>query len=208
MFDVHHHFLEKKGIYNLDFGQEIPNAFFSVGLHPKDIQTDFQSQLDWMREISLHPKCKAIGECGLDALVAVSQVLQEQVFEAQILWANKIQKPVIIHCVRKYSELMRFQKIAKVPLVVHGFNKKENVARELLNKGFYLSFGKALLRNEGLQKVAKSTPLEKIFLETDVWEGNVEDVYETVAKIKNIDIETLENQVIENLRQVFGLNCN
>ena len=103
---------------------------------------------------------------------------------------------------------MRFQKIAKVPLVVHGFNKKENVARELLNKGFYLSFGKALLRNEGLQKVAKSTPLEKIFLETDVWEGNVENVYETVAKIKNIDIETLENQVIENLRQVFGLNCN
>ena len=203
MFDVHHHFLENEGIYNLDFGQEIPKRVFSVGLHPKDIVADFEKQLDWVKETSLNPNCKAIGECGLDALVEVDEVLQERVFEAQILWANEIQKPVIIHCVRKYSELLRFQKMAKIPLVVHGFYKKKSIAEELLNKGFYLSFGKALLYHEALQEVAKSTPLEKIFLETDVWEGNIAEIYEALAKIKNIEIKILEHRIKENLQRVF-----
>lgn len=206
MFDIHHHFLEKKGFYNLDFGQEISEGFFSVGLHPKDIQVDFKKQLDWVKEISLHPNCKAIGECGLDGMAEVERDLQERVFEAQVIWANEVQKPILIHCVRRFYELLKFRNIAKVPLVVHGFNKKKGIAEELLNKGFYLSFGEALLYNENLQEVAKSVPLEKIFLETDVWEKDVEKVYDVLARIKSMDMEALENQIKENLRREFHIN--
>ena len=137
-FDFHHHFLGREcGIYNLDFTEEIPENYFSVGLHPNKIDENYKQNLDKIKEISQHPNCLAIGECGLDGLVSADESLQEQVFEQQILWANEIQKPVIVHCVRRFSQLLRFQKIAKVPLIVHGFNKKKETTEELLGKGFY-----------------------------------------------------------------------
>ena len=142
-FDFHHHFQERKyGIYNLDFTEEIPGNYFSAGLHPNKIDENYRQNLDKIKEISQHPNCLAIGECGLDGLVSADESLQEQVFEQQILWANEIQKPVIVHCVRRFSQLLRFQKIAKVPLIVHGFNKKKETAEELLSKGFICLLGK------------------------------------------------------------------
>ena len=129
---------------------------------------------------------------------------QERVFEAQILWANEVYKPVIVHCVRRFSELLRFSKIAKTPIIVHGFNKKKNIADELLKKGFYLSLGKALLYSESLQGLAKDLPLERVFLETDVWEGEVSLLYEQFARLRDISIEVLQEQIKKNIKEVFN----
>lgn len=202
--DIHHHFLTKKGIYNLDFGEDVPQIPFSVGLHPKDIDENTERYLDRVRHVSKSLLCWAVGECGLDSLVRVPLSEQERVFEAQILWANEIQKPVIIHCVRRFSELLRFSKIAKTPLIVHGFNKKKTIADELLKKGFYLSLGKLLLYNGNLQQLAKDLPLNRIFLETDVWEGEVSQIYDKLARLRNIPIEFLQEQLKKNIKEVFG----
>lgn len=204
-FDIHHHFLEKRGIYNLELNDSKIQNYFSVGLHPKDISENFRKDLENIKEISQNENCIAIGECGLDALVNVDETLQERVFETQILWANEIQKPVIVHCVRRFSHLLRFQKMAKTPMIIHGFNKKKTIADEILSKGFYLSFGKALLYNEELQKIVKSTPLDKIFLETDAEEIKVEGIYHQLAEIKNIELEIIKNQIEKNIEEVFRI---
>lgn len=203
--DIHHHFLTKKGIYNLDLGEDVPQIPFSVGLHPKDIDENVEQHLERVRDISKkNPLCWAVGECGLDSLVSVPLSVQERVLEAQILWANEIQKPVIIHCVRRFSELLRFSKIAKTPLIIHGFNKKKTIVEELLKKGFYLSLGKLLLYNENLQQLAKDLPLNRIFLETDVWEGEVSQIYDKLARLRNISIEVLQEQIKKNIKEVFN----
>lgn len=203
--DIHHHFLTKKGIYNLDFGEDVPQIPFSVGLHPKDIDENVEQHLERVRDISKkNPLCWAVGECGLDSLVGVPISEQERVFEAQILWANEVHKPVVVHCVRRFSELLRFSKIAKTPLIIHGFNKKKTIAEELLKKGFYLSLGKFLLYSESLQNLAKDLPLDRIFLETDVWEGEVSQIYDELARLKNIPIEFLQEQLKKNIKEVFG----
>ena len=100
--------------------------------------------------------------------------------------------------------MLRFSKIAKTPIIVHGFNKKKNIADELLKKGFYLSLGKALLYSESLQGLAKDLPLERVFLETDVWEGEVSQIYDELARLKNIPIEFLQEQLKKNIKEVFG----
>ena len=203
--DIHQHFLTKKGIYNLDLGEDVPQIPFSVGLHPKDIDENVEQHLERVRDISKkNPLCWAVGECGLDSLVSVPLSVQERVLEAQILWANEIQKPVIIHCVRRFSELLRFSKIAKTPLIIHGFNKKKTIVEELLKKGFYLSLGKLLLYNENLQQLAKDLPLNRIFLETDVWEGEVSQIYDKLARLRNISIEVLQEQIKKNIKEVFN----
>lgn len=204
MFDIHHHWERKKGIYNWRFDELLPTNYFSAGLHPKDIDS-FEENWAKIREISQSPNCVAIGECGLDGLINIDETRQEKIFETQILWANEIQKPVIVHCVRRFSQLLRFAKTAQVPMIIHGFHKKKSIATALLEKDFYLSFGKAILYDENLQNIAKEIPLDKVFLETDTADIRVDEVYHQFAEIKKIDLDILKIQIAENIERVFSI---
>jgi TatD DNase family protein len=204
-FNFHHHQKDNSnGIYNLKLNEDIPDFGFSVGLHPKDIWEDWAIELEKIKKITQHTKCMAVGECGLDKRIDVDFQLQQKVFLAQISWANEIQKPLIIHCVRAYSEIITLKKKSKVAMVVHGFNKKKTVADMLLSHDFYLSFGKAVLQNVSLQGIVKTIPLEKIFLETDDEDFNMDALYQKVASLKSISLETLQQQIHENLEKIVG----
>lgn len=203
LFDFHHHNRENTyGIYNLEPKEIVIEKKFSVGIHPKDIDENWEENFEKIKEISLLPNCVAIGECGLDGLISVNENLQKEVFENHILWANQINKPVIIHCVKRFSEIIPFQKIAEIPLVIHGFNKKKTIADEMLKHGFYLSFGKSVLHSLSLQSILKEFPLEKMFLETDDANFNIEELYQKTAEIKGISIENLHNKILKNLESL------
>lgn len=205
-FNFHHHNPQiAYGIYNSTPEEQIPEHYFSVGIHPQNIHEQWENDLENLKIISQNPKCLAIGECGLDALVNIDENLQKKVFEAQILWANQIQKPVIIHCVKRFQELIPFQKIAKVPMIIHGFNKKKAITEEMLKHGFYLSFGKSVLHNLSLQTTLKEIPLEKIFLETDDADFDIAELYQKVAEIKEIPIEDVQKVITKNLGFCFAL---
>ena len=140
-----------------------------------------------------------IGECGLDGLLNVDDEIQGNVFQRQIEFANEINKPVIIHCVRRFSQLISFQKEAKVPLIIHGFNKRKTIGDELQKHDFYLSFGKSVLQNVNLQEFVKQFPTEKLFLETDAEDFEIELLYQKVADLKSMKVEILVQQIEENL---------
>ncbi len=202
-FDFHHH---KKnlpvGIYNMGLSDKIPDSLYSVGIHPKDIQYDkIKEQFYWLKD-NITENCFAIGECGLDSLVPIDQKIQENVFLKQIEISNEVKKPLIIHCVRKFYEVISFRKNADQAMIIHGFNKKESIARDLLKNNFYLSFGKAVLYNLSLQNTLKITPLNRIFLETDNEDFDIATLYETVADIKGISLEVLNEQILENLEHI------
>jgi TatD DNase family protein len=146
--------------------------------------------------------CFAIGECGLDSLVPIDQKVQEEVFLKQINISNEVKKPVIIHCVRKFYEVISFKKKAEQPMIIHGFNKKQKIAEDLLANNFYLSFGKAVLYNLSLQNILKNTPLDKFFLETDNEDFKIEELYRKVSEIKEISLEDLNEQILENLHTI------
>jgi len=202
-FDFHHH---KKniffGIYNLDQNSIPTNVSYSIGIHPKAINlSNIKEQFSWL-ESNITESCIAIGECGLDSFADTDLKVQEEVFLRQIRIANEIKKPVIIHCVRKFYEMISFKKYAEQPMIIHGFNKKESIAEDLLKNNFYLSFGKALLYNLSLQNTLRITPLDKIFLETDNDDFDIRDLYLKAAEIKNISPEDLHQQVLENLETI------
>lgn len=202
-FDFHHHKINKTyGIYNLDWKGVPPDFPYSIGIHPKDIEAEnIHSQFEWLSS-HITENCLAIGECGLDSFVETDQKIQEEVFLKQIEFANEIKKPLIIHCVRKFYEVISFKKYARQPMVIHGFNKKESIAADLLKNNFYLSFGKAVLYNLSLQNTLKITPLNKIFLETDDEDFDIEELYGKVAELKRISLEELNKQIVENLETI------
>lgn len=180
--------------------------YFSSGIHPWYIDEQREEEHFSIIEKRLQlPNCLALGECGLDKRIEISLPVQAGIFEKQLLLAKQYQKPVILHLVAAYQEVIDIYKRIQpgLPMVVHGFSKNMQVAKQLLDNGFYLSFGKYLLRNPELSKVFMQVPDERFFLETDTIDEGIEEVYAKAAQAKNIDIEELKNIVSNNFKTVF-----
>ncbi|WP_395047616.1 TatD family hydrolase [Flavobacterium sp.] len=182
--------------------------FYSIGIHPWYInESRVEADLQIIEEKLQLQNCLALGECGLDKRIEISMKIQTQVFEKQLRLAIKYKKPVILHCVSAYEEIIEIKKRLQVdiPMIIHGFSKNEQVAKSLLDNGFYLSFGKYLLRNPELELVFSSVPNDKFFLETDTMEETLEEVYKLAAKYKNITVSELQELVTNNFQSVFRI---
>lgn len=179
--------------------------YYSVGIHPWYInKTNLNEDLEIIDSNLTNSNCFALGECGLDKRSKVDFQIQIEVFKKQIIIAKKHKKPLILHCVGAFQEVINFQKEFKidVPIIIHGFSKNEQVANSLIKNGFYLSFGKYLLRNPELENVFKNIPNDRFLLETDTIEETIFEVYTKASTIKNIDIE---KQVTENFNKIFNV---
>ncbi|MCO6146587.1 TatD family hydrolase [Flavobacterium sp. NRK1] len=186
--------------------EDIDVPFFSTGIHPWHIDKDkLDEHFAIIEERLSLPNCLAIGECGLDKRIKKPIELQIEVFEKHLLLAKKYQKPVILHLVAAFQELIEIKNRIQpgVPIIVHGFSKNIQVAQQLLNNGFYLSFGKYLLRNPELSEVFAQVPEDRFFMETDLIEESLDEVYEMAAKARNIEIELVKNIVSTNFKTVF-----
>lgn len=185
-------------------GQEI---FYSVGVHPMRLYEPGDDVFAGIGHTVRLEKVIAIGECGLDRRSPVCMEKQEQVLEVQVGWAEELCKPLIIHCVRAYSELIavRKRKGAVIPWIIHGYNNNERILRQLLDHGFYISAGAALLDpRSNASRLLRMIPPETLFLETDDKEVTIRVVYERAAGILEMDVEMLRERIWRNYNKVFS----
>ncbi len=196
--------LEVVNQYPWEFSAQIPQ--YSIGIHPWYIEENhLSSDLQVIQEKLKDEKCLALGECGLDKRIEIPLSVQTKVFQQQIELVQQTMKPVILHCVAAYQEIIALKKEMNIqnPMIVHGFSKNEQVAKSLLDNGFYLSFGKYLLRNPDLEKVFKFVPENHFFLETDTIEESIFQVYQKAAAVKKLTVEQIQQQVAQNFEVVF-----
>lgn len=201
------HILELVNQYPWEFDEKIP--FYSIGIHPWYIDENrLPTDLQLIDQKLALTDCLALGECGLDKRIERPLEIQIKVFKDQLLLAEKHQKPVVLHCVAAFEEIIRIKKEQNVtvPMIIHGFSKNEQTAKRLLDNGFYLSFGKYLLRNPELKTVFQSVPNDRFFLETDTIEESLEEVYARAANYKNIETEQLKSVLKTNFDNVFLRN--
>ena len=196
--------LELVNQYPWEFDATIPQ--YSIGIHPWYIKEErIANDLKIIEEKLALNECLALGECGLDKRIEVPIELQINVFEKQIVLAEKYQKPLVLHLVAAFDELIEIKNRLKVtiPIIIHGFSKNEQVVKQLIANGFYLSFGKYLLRNPELKEVFQSVPNDRFFLETDTIEETIDEVYTIAAKYKEISLEEMQKQIETNWKKVF-----
>lgn len=173
----------------------------SLGIHPRYTEKTSYAQLE---AFAGQGNVLAIGECGLDKLCDTDWSLQETIFRQQIALANKLGKPLIIHCVRAYSECSHLLAAAKVPVIFHGFNRNLRIAQQLLDQGFYLSVGAALF-NPAFEPVFTALPVDRLFFETDDRDDlEIDSLYKRAAELKKIGAESLILQVEHNFKKVFN----
>lgn len=198
-------------------------VYAAVGIHPENC-ADFESeQIEKLRELAKEPKVVAIGEIGLDYYWAENppKDLQQKVLRRQLLLAQELRLPVIIHDRDAHADTMAIvREFPQVRGVFHCFAGSTEMARELIGMGWMLSFnGAATFKNaRKAPEVIAAVPLEKLMIETDApyltpvphrGERNdssyVRFVAEKIAEIKGLSPEEVERVTWENGCRFFGI---
>jgi TatD DNase family protein len=178
-----------------------PSARYAAGIHPREASAE---ALPLLYELAKHPLVAAIGETGLDKRCGTPLAVQEELFAAHIKLAEATGKPLVVHCVKAWDELLRIRKMSgsHVPWIIHGFRGNGTLAGQLLRAGFYLSFG-LHFRTEA---ASRAWTARKLFAETDDDDIDIRDVYATLAASLAVAQEDLAQQIAENFREIQK-NC-
>lgn len=187
--------------------QKLPEGYYtSVGLHPWHAEKLPMAHIgERMENLLRVPHVKAIGEIGLDRINGAEFPVQQTVFELQLDMAKKYNRPVIIHCVRAYSDILSYIKHSNIPFILHHYQGNEQTTLQLLRfDNVYFSFGKLIYKHEKTaQGLLKQIPLHRIFLETDTLKVEINEVYRKVADLRNVELEELKENLFGNFRACF-----
>ena len=184
-------------------------CFYSAGLHPWYVNSgSMKKHLDWVEQQADNPQVLAIGEIGFDKTIDVPWKDQEHAFERQLALAENRNKPVILHCVRSYNELLVYRNASnkKIPWIFHWFNASAEIAHELLLKNCYLSFGHLLFHETSKAfRVFPEIPVSSIFFETDDASFTIQEISERAAFLKGLPLFSLMAQIHNNFKACFGI---
>ena len=165
-----------------------PHIYFSVGIHPWDAGIIRSAWLDNIEILLNFDKVIAIGECGMDKNSPVSIEKHLEVFELQINLSESTKRPMIIHCVGCYNELINLHKALNPnqPWIIHGFRGKPEMVLQLTRAGMYISYGEKFNPDS-----VQATSIERILVESDDSEIPLEEIYLAIATAKGCEVREL-----------------
>ena len=198
--------------------------YAAVGIHPENCGDFDPAMIDTLRTLAGEKKVVAIGEIGLDYYWAENppKELQQEVLRRQLALAEELSLPVIIHDRDAHADTLAIvREFPHVKGVFHCFAGSVEMARELLDRGWYLGFdGPVTYKNaRKTVEVAEMVPLDRILIETDApylspvpMRGkrndsrNVAYIAEKLAQIKGMTPEEMADLTLANGKKLFGIN--
>ena len=200
MFIIHNHIKDYPEPNVLDIGADEKEAenvpLFSAGIHPKLIDKSFSENFAAVTRLASHPHCAAIGEGGIDFFSSATVEEQKEAFMQHLRLAQQYAKPVIIHCVRAYSEIISALNAARfqLPVVMHSYNGNIQTTQQLLRReNIYFSFSdKILAPNCAALKSLDIIPIERILIETDNSNSQLQPIVTLISSIKRVGEETIK----------------
>ena len=199
-----------------------PWLYGSVGSHPDSANEVNEDVIEAYRKLCRHEKVKAIGEIGLDYYYEdIPREIQKQAFRMQMALAKEVDLPVIVHERDAHDDAMRIVKEFKdVTGVFHCYSGSAEMARQLVNMGWYIGFTGVLTFKNARKAVetAASIPLDRIVLETDCPfmapepfrgkrcdPGYLYRMAERLAEIRGISVEEVQAITTENAKRLYRL---
>ena len=202
----------------LAFAEKYPYFYAAVGVHPENIGGGRVSEIE---ALSKHKKCVAIGEIGLDYYwVSDNKEEQKNLFEEQLILANKLNLPVIVHDRDAHADTLEILKKHRPKGVVHSFSGSPEIAKEILKLGMYIGIGGVITFKNAkkLPEVVAELPENRFLLETDApyltpapYRGEINHsamIYYTakkIAEIRNTSVESVLNSARKNTEKLFGI---
>ena len=199
-------------------------VYGSVGVHPSDCENLCEADMDILKAESANNKIKAIGEIGLDYYYDdVEREIQKKWFSRQIELAKEVGLPIIVHDRDAHMDtidIMSCSGAKETGGVLHCFSGSCEMAKQVLDMGFYIAFGGVLTFKNARKavEVAQYVPIESLLIETDSpylapvpmrGERNssllIHYVAEKLAEIKGMSVEEVEEITFKNAKKCFGI---
>lgn len=185
---------------------ELDGIAYSCGAHPWNIgEGRLDDYLKKIRKYGSMDNVIGIGEAGYDRIRGAEAGLQDKAFRLQAELSEELELPLYIHCVKAWDELLRAHKELKPEMswIIHGFRGKPELAKQLLDKGFYLSPWVEWAIRPDSKDTLKAIPGDRLFLETDGFDIDIKSVYAVVAEHLEMELEELKKQLLDNFGTVF-----
>ena len=212
--------------------EALPLVYFSAGIHPEHASETKEEDFSEIEALCRHPKCVAVGEIGLDYYYGKeNREEQKEVLNRQLALAEKMHLPVIIHDREAHADCM--EAVLAFPSVVgvfHSYSGSFEMAKELLKKGWYLSFnGIITFKNarktvevlEGIRDYENGKYQNRVLVETDCpylapvplrgsinRSDNIRYTAERCGEILGIGTDAFLSLTYQNACRFFGLSEN
>ena len=221
----------KNSIACIEQAAKFDGMYAAVGIHPEDVE---YCELNISEEINIlcgrvdtkekrqKNKIVALGEIGLDYhMEKFDRQLQQKYFDAQMEFAAELGVPVIIHDRDAHGDC--FDTICRYPDVkgvFHSYSGSAEMAKELVKRGWYISFSGVLTFKNARKavEVAEAVPMDRILIETDCpylaphpfrgrlnHSGLMKYTAMKLAEIKGIDVESVADMTFDNTKTLFGI---
>jgi len=210
--------------------KQYPQLYPCFGLHPYYIEQHSENDLSLLKQQIQQNTTVAVGECGLDFyLKDLDKTKQQFYFESQLDIAREFSLPVVIHARKSTEEIIKtLKRRPGLNGMIHSYSGSYEQAVQLIDLGFYLSFGGPVTyeKSSRLRKLVQSLPLESILVETDAPDqpvakasvynaraansrrnepAYITDVVDTIAQLHNKNREEIAAITTENANRLFQL---
>ena len=201
--DIHtHHTDAREAVISVNPWEFCPadGLLYSVGIHPWQVGRATGADFDRLAECARADGVLMIGECGIDKLRGGDLSMQTGVLERHIALSEQVCKPLVLHCVRASNELCRLRRQLRpsMPWIVHGFRGNAHVASQLLDAGFYLSYGERF-NPEALA----ITPAYRLLAETDESLLPIDEIHRRLAASRQIEVVEFVRHVEEVVKELL-----
>ena len=180
---------------------------FSLGVHPwraAENSERLNEAFECMERTVQNGQAVAVGECGLDWAVEVDRGSQTEVFERQLALAKCSDRPVVLHCVRAFEDVMLRLRRAKIERAVfHSFVGSIQQAERVVREGYFCSFSPRSLASPRTREVINAIAPSVMLVERDECECSIEEVYEAVATLRKCSVEELREIVFDNYKRLI-----
>jgi TatD DNase family protein len=205
----------------LQIAEDFPQVYVAVGRHPNHATGFDDADLAELRALAAHPRCRAIGETGLDFhRQTAAREDQERAFAAQMQLARETGKPLVIHTRAADDDTLSMLggQADGLKVILHCFSMPDRLDA-CLERGYWISFACNVTSppNAALRAAAREVPAERLLVETDApyltpqavrkernQPANVTLTAEVVAGERGVSYEQLEAQVERNAAELFG----
>ncbi|MBQ2710236.1 MAG: TatD family hydrolase [Clostridia bacterium] len=205
--------------------EKYPQVYATAGIHPGEVTdiADIPAAMDALRRQLAHPKVRALGEIGLDYHYddGAPKEVQQAWFRAQLELAREVKLPVVIHDREAHGDIMDIlREYPDVTGEFHSFSASGEIARQLVNRGWYISFsGVITFKNAArLAEIVPTVPLDRVMIETDApylapvpyrgkmnHSGLMEYTAVRAAELYGIPAEAFARHAYENACRFFGV---
>ena len=229
--------IHREGVeYIMTIGADLPTSraacalaerydfiYFAAGIHPEQAGDVPKEYLNELKTLAAHPKCRAIGEIGLDYYWAESPPKERQLelFRQQVMLAKELGLPVIIHDREAHADTLEVLRELRPAGVLHCFSGSAEMAREVTALGLYIGFTGAITFKNARKapQAAAAVPDDRLLLETDCPymapepyrgkrcdSGMLPRVAERLAEIRGRTPDEIAAVTCQNARRLFGID--